>query len=502
MQNRELHAATRVQSAKRQEQEAVGLDLQQQLRVAAEDIRSREVQVSQLTRQLAELEDHNARFERENAHFEQDNARFEQENAGLQEENAYLQEENARLQHENTMLERLRRLPIEVSGSFAANTIGVANLLSEQEATLRNLGFNEISGLLNWPEISNEHERHNGFAELVNQMRLAFQAPEADASRSISSAWEVLNRKNVDQLLRDGYRNFKRTVATNYFTFPIEAGDPQISALQAKLTPEEIAHCWRLAKKVSEGAGDDGLADPLHYRYMVLSLWTFARKLDQLKCLDRLSEPSEGNPILVKAEGQGASQDLANSVIEYYSMREGVAFDSCRRILEIGGGYGRDAHVILSLHPQLQYTMVDIPPALFVAQRYLSEVFPELKVFRVRDFESFEDVAEEMEEASIVFLLPHQLKKLPADRFDLVINISSFGEMTRDQIDEYFDQIDRITHGHLYTKQWQISKNPFDKLVIKVSDYPVKPVWTRIFLRPCAVQPEFFEALYRVGGEG
>jgi putative sugar O-methyltransferase len=376
------------------------------------------------------------------------------------------------------------------------------------EIKLEGMGINEIAGLLNWPGILDDRDRNNGFTELLRQTKLcSAHRPSrprrgkgaADDGKSTSSAWQLLNRKNLDQLLFDGYRNFKRTIALNYFTFPVQAGDPQIASLEAKLDRAEVERCWNLANSLPDDPSSN-LSDQLHYRYIVLLLWNYARQLDREKYLDRLKEPIEGNPMLVPAGGQNASQDLANSLIEYYSIREGVAFERCKRVLEIGGGYGRNAYVIMELHPGIQYTMVDIPPALYVAQRYLSSVFGRRRVFPVREFAAYEEIQDELEQSSIVFLLPHQLAKMPDRRFDLTLNISSFGEMTREEIDYYFAEMQRVSRGHLYTKQWIQSKNPFDNLVLTEADYPVRPHWRKVYSRPCNVQSNFFEALYDIGG--
>jgi hypothetical protein len=144
--------------------------------------------------------------------------------------------------------------------------------------------------------------------------------------------------------------------------------------------------------------------------------------------------------------------------------------------------------------------MVDIPPALYIAQRYLSTVFPERSVFRVQDFSDFSKVRKSFEEAQLVFLMPHQLPLLPANLVDLVVNISSFGEMTEKQVKDYFFHIDRVGRGFFYCKQWKKSPNPFDKLELREHDYPVKPHWRTFYHRDCAVQTEFFEALYAIDG--
>jgi putative sugar O-methyltransferase len=358
------------------------------------------------------------------------------------------------------------------------------------------LGYDLVSGLLNWPEINDEHERANGFCELLRLMRLSSLC--TGPLTEISSAWELLSQKHLDELLRNGYRDFKRTIGCNYFNFLVQNGDPQMIFLEAALSP---AVCFGLRTVAQSMPNDPNLQlpDQVAYRYFVLLLWTYAQNLDAAGYLDRLDEPQEGNPITIEMNGRRISSDLVNSVLEYYSISEVMDFSKCRRVLEIGGGYGRSACSTLQLNQHIQYTLVDVPPALYLAERYLSSVL-ERKIFRVRHFDNFDDVKSEMERCSVIFLLPHQLCLLPDRRFDLTLNISSFGEMQPQMIAQYFDEIDRLTQGVFYTKQWKISKNPFDGIDVTKEDYPVKRSWQLLYQRDARVQTEFFESAYLIGG--
>jgi SAM-dependent methyltransferase len=104
-----------------------------------------------------------------------------------------------------------------------------------------------------------------------------------------------------------------------------------------------------------------------------------------------------------------------------------------------------------------KYEAVDIPPALWVAERYLSGLFPERHIFPYRDFQRFEEIAESYARADLVFLLSSQLGALPPDSIDLIINISSLHEMRKDQIDHYFRLFDRVLKpgGPAYIKEWK-----------------------------------------------
>ena len=352
----------------------------------------------------------------------------------------------------------------------------------------------ELHGLLNWSEIRYPPEQTTGMPELLEMVKL-FGAGTGSLSQ-LSSCWQVLGFKNFNQLLRDGYRNFKRTIGCSYFNFLVQQGDPQIATLESLLGPEESQNCRQQAELLPDDPAFEW-HDQKTYRYFVLLLWNYAQKMDTQGYLKRLEEPAEGNPPVVPDGKQRASQDLANSLLEYYAMAEGVDFSNCRRVLEIGGGYGRNAYVVKTLNPHIQYTLVDIPPALWIAQRYMMSVFPDRRIFRVRDFRSYDEVREEMEGADIVCLLPQQLALLPDAHFDLSLNISSFGEMQIEQINSYFEQLARLTKHHFYMKQWKVSQNAFDHLSLTEQNYPVSPNWTKMYSRTCQVQSAFFEALYR-----
>ena len=176
------------------------------------------------------------------------------------------------------------------------------------------------------------------------------------------------------------------------------------------------------------------------------------------------------------------SQDLANSIIEYYSMSEVVSFNNMHTVLEIGAGYGRNAHVTLSLNSHIKMVLVDIFPALYISQQYLSSIFKKKKIFKAQKFSSYSDIKNEIDEADIIFLLPHQLEYFPDKFFDFTLNISSFGEMSLKQIHWYFRQINRLTRHYFYTKQWNVSKNPFDGLELTKNDYPYPATWKQIYI--------------------
>src|SRR3990170_4847641 len=205
--------------------------------------------------------------------------------------------------------------------------------------------------------------------------------------------------------------------------------DPQVRFLISRVPVEKTAAY--LLRSVAAGRHP-----PLNrwqsfvYTFYTLMLWHFVSSVDRAAGLARLQEPTAGNPPRVYHHGKVISQDLANSYLEFMSMEEGGVFGKdTRTVLELGAGYGRTAYTIMALCPHLRYYIADIPPALYVCERYLTGVFQDKRVFPFRHFSTYSDVRDELESAQIAFFLPHQLELLPPGSVDLFINISSLHEM-------------------------------------------------------------------------
>lgn len=315
-----------------------------------------------------------------------------------------------------------------------------------------------------------------------------------------SRFWRELNARNIDQLRNEGLENIKRTVAQNYFTWVVGVRSDQFRALARQMTSTD----WR---EVLAGLPTrDGTVAMSRWRFLQLAvltrmLWIAASRVDRHGLLDVISEPSFGNPFPIHFRGRLISQDVANSVIELSSILEGASLkrDRAFTVCEVGAGYGRTAFAMLSAFPRCRYVIVDIPPALYVAQEYLGRVLPRLRMMRFRE-DWNADAAAEFAEADLVFMLPHQVGAILDRSVDLFVNISSLHEMTAPQVSAYFTLIARVTRGHVYLKQWQRFVNAHDGVTWAEADYPYPPMWRRVFSRAALAQPAFFEAMYAVGG--
>jgi len=341
-----------------------------------------------------------------------------------------------------------------------------------------------------------------------------------------SAFWEQLNEAHLRWLEERGFDAFKRTVNQQYFQFvpvspftPREARNHPLREQYRSISRQFRAVLGRSLRRptprvLSASLVDERATTALDqlpsrrarklYAIYVAALWEEVGRRGGRDLLDRLEEPALGSPISIHYRGRSTSEDLCNSVLELISMTEPLPGKRPPPggVIELGAGYGRLAWVFLSAFPDTRYIVVDIPPALAVSERYLSELFPDRRIFRFRHFREGTEVEEELARAQVAFLTPNQLDLISPLSSELFVTISSLHEMRPEQIDFYLHQVARHCDGYFYFKQWQESVNPPDQIVIRREDYPIPADWVPIFDRPHPVQTAFFEAMYRLPGDG
>lgn len=322
-----------------------------------------------------------------------------------------------------------------------------------------------------------------------------------------SKYWIELNLANVNQLFHHGYENFKKTIALNYFTFVrITPLDPQIIFLIKNTSSINLKNLMLQAIRGEKHNffSQFNYIQSILYNFLTYASYQYACSLIRDARYLNLMEPSLGGPPkILDDSGKLISQDLSNSLLEVYSIEKATKnffFKSGGlSVLELGAGYGRNAYVINSLMKIKKYIIVDIPPALWVSQKYLSVLFPNLKVFKYQEIKDYKAVETEFNSSNLIFITPTQLEKLKPSSVDLIVTISSLHEMRLDQIKNYFKHFDRLLKikGYFYFKQWYTAKVLFEDIVILKKDYPIPKNWDVIFDRPAKIHPKLFEGLYK-----
>src|SRR3989344_1127103 len=216
-----------------------------------------------------------------------------------------------------------------------------------------------------------------------------------------SEFWSILNKTHVDYLSKVGIKNFKRSINTRYFSWGI------LGIIRHQLSPliQEVAKGNFLPifgsrfnnYNLKSGDGTVGFnpITAIIYRVYVASLMEYVLRIDTLSLFEKLEESTVGNPFSIKYKDKLISQDLCNSIHEFYSIKQKNSFPKNVRVADLGAGYGRVGYV------------------------YLKAIFPKEKIFSFRQFTSFKEIKNEFESCRIKFLMPHQLELLPNKYFDL-----------------------------------------------------------------------------------
>ncbi len=325
---------------------------------------------------------------------------------------------------------------------------------------------------------------------------------DADGIYQPSPFWERLALEHIIQLEAQGFANFKRTINLRYFNWGM------LGIFAQQIIP--LSWWWlssgrrnALAARIVDESGHKKILNKITSRIYALHVALLYQRVLREDCVGAFKKCTEsliGNPIRVRIDNDVVvTQDLCNSVHEYIRASQFTDMSkSPLRILEIGAGYGRVASVFLDVNPSSKYWIVDIPPALYVSQRYLSGVYPGKKIFKFRPFAQFSEVASEVEDSDVCFFMSNQIEMLPNKSVDITLCISNLHEMTKDQIHHYFRQIDRITYGTFYTKQWMRSIAKENGFTISRDEYPVPVSWVEKFNTRHPIQSWFFEAGYEI----
>lgn len=115
------------------------------------------------------------------------------------------------------------------------------------------------------------------------------------------------------------------------------------------------------------------------FRYYLTLLFNEVRKKDEAFFCNyrKLGNTLLGQPLCVSANGVQVNLDYLTSIEEYDFLSQSLNLKKYRSIVEIGAGFGRTAHTLLKLCPNIKnYTIIDLAPMLKLSSKYLEKVLP------------------------------------------------------------------------------------------------------------------------------
>ena len=143
-----------------------------------------------------------------------------------------------------------------------------------------------------------------------------------------------------------------------------------------------------------------------------------------------------GNQDRVLVDGQEIAPRYVDALMRIHNFGRYVDFSRIRTAMEIGGGFGANAHLMLSRFPIKKLAYLDIPPMIYVATQYLrSFVGGEVQDYRAtREQPSLSFADNDARE--ILCICPWQIERLRGS-VDLLWNSASFSEMSPEIVRNY-----------------------------------------------------------------
>jgi hypothetical protein len=295
--------------------------------------------------------------------------------------------------------------------------------------------------------------------------------------------WQELGAEHAEALQQHGFDSVKRVQALRYFTWRWGVRRAVAGRQGRYLLAHTSPAVWVRAALGRVDISDEAWAPvawPRRERWLFAFatrlVWEIARRHGSSRTI-ALPEPTLGSPFPIDWRGRLISQDLANTALEMASIEQALGGRQPEHVVELGAGYGRTAHAILSIYPEASYTIVDIPPAIEISRWYLGTLFPN---------------------RNVTFLDGRDLNASPAP-FDLAISISSLAEMTPPVVARYLDMFDRGGRegAVVYLKQWFRWRNPLDEVEQTIDDYELPARWRRLFRRAARIQTAFAEVAFQ-----
>jgi putative sugar O-methyltransferase len=137
----------------------------------------------------------------------------------------------------------------------------------------------------------------------------------------------------------------------------------------------------------------------------------------------RIEGRDVGDPITIRCGGCEIDADYLAAVEEWEFLESYGALADARIVVEIGAGFGRTCHTLLTLCDKIErYVIIDLPPMLELSRSYLRRVIPN---------------------ASVDFVASDDATAISALQPDLTINIDSFQEMPPHVIADYMTRVVR-----------------------------------------------------------
>ena len=175
-----------------------------------------------------------------------------------------------------------------------------------------------------------------------------------------------------------------------------------------------------------------------------------------------IEDSKSGNP-----EGSVIKNKFYTSSYFFYLLfatiiKKNIEIKNIKFVIELGSGVGFMGYLLKKLNTNIKYICCDLPPAIFVAEKYLKN-----SGFKVAGYDYFKNIysIDEVEfDKYDCFCLPNWKAEILKDfKNDLFINIGSFQEMEKKQVNNYMNIFFKNTkyillHQTIFSKEVALKK--------------------------------------------
>ena len=305
---------------------------------------------------------------------------------------------------------------------------------------------------------------------VINHYKHIINTPTSEDALNAISCWDYACHTLMDEhSIEKSCENFKDKIELNLNLFKKH---PQLS----------------LTKSIS-------------HNLILLILYENIKSKNIFKNYDKIEKKLylKYNPSL-ELDNKVITQYMLTSLLEYEKIK--ILTNSINRplnILELGAGYGRTANMILSLSKDVKYVIADLPAAVFISKKNLSNYFPNKKIVSAFGITDKSEMMKAFKENDILFVFPHQINLFEKKSFDVSLAIGCLCEMEKAQIINYMKIFENYSN-FLYFRVWEYSGLPYSFYkyysIHKKSDYSIKESWIEHFKDRSIIPSNQFEAGY------
>jgi len=162
--------------------------------------------------------------------------------------------------------------------------------------------------------------------------------------------------------------------------------------------------------------------------------------LDKNHILERVEDSKIGNPLGFNKNGKFYTREFLNEIDQILFIENCIEYKDIDSVIEVGSGLGLKADVGLKVNPKLKYYLVEIPPPLYISQKYLIAnnyrvlTYDEIKNKNIKNIKDIN-----INDYDAVCLAPWMMDILKDAKFDILINEHFFTRLEPKIVQKYLD---------------------------------------------------------------